>query len=110
MGDYATPGPVCGCGRGLPVLERVMGRARNMLVLPDGRRLWPRLGINDYTAAAGVPVQQAQVQDVLAELRGERTVVLCTHDLQEARRLTSRVAVLQSGRLLVMASGGATPA
>ena len=40
------------------------------------------------------------MQDVLEELRGERTIVLCTHDLSEARRLTSRVAVLGSGRLL----------
>jgi ABC-2 type transport system ATP-binding protein len=60
----------------------------------------PPLVIVDEPTGGLDPVQQAQVQDVLAELRGERTVVLCTHDLQEARRLTSRVAVMQSGRLL----------
>ncbi len=60
----------------------------------------PPLVIVDEPTGGLDPVQQALVQDVLAELRGERTVVLCTHDLQEARRLTSRVAVLQSGRLL----------
>jgi ABC-type multidrug transport system ATPase subunit len=46
------------------------------------------------------PVQQNEVQSLLAELRGERTVVLCTHDLAEARRLASSVAVLNAGRLV----------
>ena len=44
IGDLAVAGEACSCGRGLPVLTRVMGRYRNLLTLPDGRRLWPRLG------------------------------------------------------------------
>lgn len=60
----------------------------------------PPLVIVDEPTGGLDPVQRAQVQDVLETLRGERTVVLCTHDLDEARRLTSRVAVLHEGRLL----------
>ncbi len=60
----------------------------------------PPLVIVDEPTGGLDPVQQAQVQDVRAELQGQRTVVLCTHDLEEARRLTSRVAVLHAGRLL----------
>ena len=30
------------------------------------------------------PVQRGYVQDVLESLRGNRTVLLCTHDLEEA--------------------------
>lgn len=41
LGDYAEVGPPCDCGRGLPVLARIHGRRRNMIVLPDGRRYWP---------------------------------------------------------------------
>jgi len=44
VGDYAEVGPPCPCGRGLPVLTSVLGRTRNMITLPDGRRMWPRLG------------------------------------------------------------------
>ncbi|MCC7486411.1 MAG: phenylacetate--CoA ligase family protein [Burkholderiales bacterium] len=44
VGDYAEVGPSCPCGRGLPVIARVLGRARNLLLLPNGERLWPRLG------------------------------------------------------------------
>jgi phenylacetate-CoA ligase len=41
IGDYAVAGAACACGRGLPVLERIMGRVRNMLTLPDGEKRWP---------------------------------------------------------------------
>jgi ABC-2 type transport system ATP-binding protein len=60
----------------------------------------PSLVIVDEPTGGLDPVQQAQVQAVLEQLRGERTIVLCTHDLSEARRLASRVAVLGRGRLL----------
>jgi phenylacetate-CoA ligase len=41
IGDYAEVGEPCKCGRGLPVLARVMGRVRNLIRTPDGRRYWP---------------------------------------------------------------------
>lgn len=44
LGDYAEVGDPCACGRGLPVLRRIMGRYRNLLTMPDGTRKWPRLG------------------------------------------------------------------
>ena len=31
IGDYAEVGEPCACGRGLPVLRRIVGRVRNML-------------------------------------------------------------------------------
>jgi phenylacetate-CoA ligase len=41
IGDYARLGAHrCACGRMLPVLSEVHGRRRNMITLPDGRRLW----------------------------------------------------------------------
>ena len=41
IGDYAEPGGPCPCGRGLPVITRILGRVRNMLTLPSGDRIWP---------------------------------------------------------------------
>jgi len=41
IGDYAEVGESCECGRGLPVLKKVMGRARNMFVKPNGDLFWP---------------------------------------------------------------------
>lgn len=40
IGDYATAGGKCSCGRGLPILSHIQGRARDMLTRPDGSRVW----------------------------------------------------------------------
>jgi phenylacetate-CoA ligase len=44
LGDYAQVGEPCPCGRGLPVLTRILGRQRNMLTLPTGEQRWPTFG------------------------------------------------------------------
>ena len=44
IGDYAEAGDACPCGRGLPVLTRVLGRERNLILMPDGSRFWPLTG------------------------------------------------------------------
>lgn len=41
IGDYGEFGGPCPCGRGLPVITRILGRARNFLTLPSGEKLWP---------------------------------------------------------------------
>ena len=59
LNDYAEVGPPCACGRGLPTLKRILGRTRNMLVLPDGRRHWPLVGFAQFRDVA--PVRQYQL-------------------------------------------------
>ena len=58
VGDYAEVGEPCDCGRGLPVLKRIIGRYRNLLTMPSGERHWPQLGIQGLHKIA--PVQQFQ--------------------------------------------------
>ena len=41
LGDYATVGEPCACGRELPVIQQILGRVRNLVQTPDGRRYWP---------------------------------------------------------------------
>jgi len=48
IGDLAERGGACPCGRGLSVLTRILGRSRNLLTLPDGRQVWPRLSEARY--------------------------------------------------------------
>lgn len=68
IGDYAEVGPACGCGRGLPVLRRILGRVRNMLRLPNGDMQRPRFGEAKFARIA--PVLQFQVvQQSFEELR-----------------------------------------
>jgi phenylacetate-CoA ligase len=58
IGDYAEPGEPCACGRGLPVLRRILGRVRNTLVTADGRRYWPVLSTRKLLDIA--PIVQHQ--------------------------------------------------
>ncbi len=44
IGDYAEVGAPCTCGRGLPALTRILGRERNLILMPDGSRHWPLTG------------------------------------------------------------------
>jgi phenylacetate-CoA ligase len=59
VGDYAEAGVPCDCGRTLPVLTRIHGRARNMFVLPDGTRYWPSTPRIRYAGVA--PIRQIQI-------------------------------------------------
>ena len=84
IGDYAAVGEPCPCGRGLPVLARVLGRVRNMLTLPSGERLWPYFGGNKFVEVA--PVSQYQiVQRSLIELEVRVVPIRPLTDEDEAR-------------------------
>lgn len=60
IGDYAEVGEPCPCGRGLPVLKRILGRERNMLRLPNGEVRWPIIG-GPIPAHFNLPPRQYQV-------------------------------------------------
>ena len=77
LGDLAEAAAPCSCGRGLPAIRRVLGRHRNLLRLPDGRRFWPMVGAYAYREIA--PVHQYQViqrslERVTMRLAAERTL------------------------------------
>ena len=59
IGDYAEVGEPCSCGRGLPVLNRIAGRVRNMLTLPSGDKFWP--SFPEDTMMPIAPIRQFQV-------------------------------------------------
>lgn len=70
--DYAEAGEPCGCGRGLPVLKRVLGRVRNTLVTADGKKYWPVFGMRALMDAA--PVRQYQFVQKSPDLVEARVV------------------------------------
>jgi phenylacetate-CoA ligase len=62
IGDFAEVGAGCPCGRGLPVLSRILGRQRNMAILPDGSRRWPSIELAGREDLADFPpIEQFQV-------------------------------------------------
>ena len=67
LGDHAEAGASCSCGRGLPVLNRILGRTRNQVRLPGGGTFWPVVMFSHYAAAA--PLKQMQlVQKSLSDV------------------------------------------
>ena len=59
IGDYARRGTRSSCGRNLPVIEQILGRVRNMLTYPDGRKVWPSFQAGRFREIA--PVRQYRV-------------------------------------------------
>ena len=59
IGDYAEKGPACSCGRGLPTIQALKGRKRNLVVKPDGSRHWPPL--TKYVFKSGISLGQFQI-------------------------------------------------
>lgn len=70
VGDYAEVGSPCDCGRTLPVLSRILGRARDRVRLPDGTERTPFFGAPQlYKVPAVVQNQLAQVGKDTMEYR-----------------------------------------
>ena len=67
LGDLAEVGDACSCGRGLPVLRRIIGRVRNLVTLPTGEQRHPVFSEDLMLAIA--PIRQYQlIQRSLTEI------------------------------------------
>lgn len=88
------------------VAQRVVGNLskgyQQRVSLAQGFLHDPELLIVDEPTSGLDPLQQEEVRSVLERARGQRTLILCTHDLAEARALADRVAVLREGRLVAL--------
>jgi ABC-2 type transport system ATP-binding protein len=53
------------------------------------------------------PRSKREVQTFIGEMRAEHdtTILLCTHDLDEAETLADRIGILHNGRLLALDGG-----
>ena len=93
LGDHAEMGEPCACGRGLPVIRRVVGRERNLILMPDGSRHWPLTGRSQYRSVA--PVVQYQMIQQEWERIEVRLVVeeVLTADQEAALKAMMRKAL-----------------
>lgn len=104
-GDLAEVGGPCSCGRSLPVLKEILGRARDTVMLPSGTRRYAWMGmkrmgemrevvqfqvvqrtlydleIKLVTRAPLAPAQEEQIRQTLKKSLGEHfSVVITYHD------------------------------
>jgi phenylacetate-coenzyme A ligase PaaK-like adenylate-forming protein len=73
IGDMAEVVASCPCGRGLPTWRRIHGRERNLILMPNGDRVWPVLGFRLCRDVA--PVLQYQLVQEDRETVEARLVV-----------------------------------
>lgn len=85
IGDHAEVGEACPCGRGLPVLERILGRERNQVSLPDGRRAWPNIGELWAAIPEVAQIQLVQLGEDDVEVRFVRQKPLSPEEERAAR-------------------------
>ena len=64
----------------------------------------PPLVVIDEPTVGLDPRQQIDLRGVIQSLGGKHTVLLCTHQLREAETICDRVAVIDRGRLLRIAT------
>lgn len=69
LGDRAELGPPCACGRGLPVLRRIVGRTYETIVMKDGTRRFMGIGYGLAKLTAIREFQLAQIEPGAIEVR-----------------------------------------
>ncbi len=85
LGDYGELGPACPCGRGLPVLRRIAGRERNLVVLPTGEKIFPVL--DSDSVIFNLPIRQYQMIQKTLEMIEMKLVVERPLKAAEERQL-----------------------
>lgn len=61
----------------------------------------PEIVIFDEPEAGLDPQSRVLVRDFIKSLAGEKTILLTTHNMDEAERLSSRVAIMDRGKILL---------
>ncbi|MCT7358895.1 MAG: hypothetical protein COB09_07040 [Thalassobium sp.] len=88
IGDYAIPGESCDCGITLPVLQRIIGRTRNLVTYPDGRKSWPAynpMALMELFPQASFQLEQLSLEEL--QLNLQTPVTPGEEDYMQARRI-----------------------
>jgi len=92
IGDMAELGPPCTCGRGLPVLRRIVGRNFDFVTLPDGRRQRVDAGFGRIGVVSAI----REFQIVQRSLERIELLVVLSRPLTEAEETAIRTELRTS--------------
>lgn len=79
------------------------GGQQQRLALARALAVKPEVLLMDEPTSALDPVSAARIEDLVVQLKGRYTIVLVTHNLQQAARVSDYTAFLVGGRLIEMA-------
>jgi len=95
-------------GRSRESMERLSRGMQQKVALARALLTSPVLLLLDEPTTGLDPRSKVEVQDFVRELRAahDTTILLCTHDMDEAESLAERVGILDGGRLVALAPVG----
>ncbi|HKQ69304.1 MAG TPA: phosphate ABC transporter ATP-binding protein PstB [Polyangiaceae bacterium] len=76
------------------------GGQQQRLCIARALAVEPQVLLMDEPASALDPIATAKVEDLIAELRNAFTIVIVTHNMQQAARVSQRTAFFYMGRLV----------
>jgi len=80
--------------------HRLSGGQQQRLCIARALAVRPEVLLMDEPTSALDPLAAARVEGLIARLARDLTVVVVTHDIEQARRLDGRALLFQGGRLL----------
>ena len=78
----------------------ISGGQQQRLCIARALAVEPQVLLMDEPASALDPIATAKVEDLIAELRNSFTIVIVTHSMQQAARVSQRTAFFYMGRLI----------
>jgi len=89
IGDHVELGTeACVCARTLQTITKIKGRVRNMLVLPNGDRIWPTIGEPKFLFVTNKIRRHQAVQKTLTDIELRLQVRECLTATEESDLLT----------------------
>ena len=78
------------------------GGQQQRLCIARGIAIKPEVLLLDEPCSALDPISTAKIEELIAELKSDYTVVIVTHNMQQAARISDRTAYFYLGRLIEM--------
>jgi len=79
------------------------GGQQQRLCIARALAVEPEVLLMDEPASALDPIATAKIEDLVADLRGHLTIVIVTHNMQQAARVSQRTGFFYMGRLVEVA-------
>ncbi|MES2594385.1 MAG: phosphate ABC transporter ATP-binding protein PstB [Verrucomicrobiota bacterium] len=76
------------------------GGQQQRLCIARAVALQPRILLMDEPCAALDPIATARIEDLIAQLRGQFTFVIVTHNMEQAKRIADKTAFFYKGKLV----------
>jgi len=76
------------------------GGQQQRLCMARALALEPEVLLMDEPCSALDPIATSRIEDLIAELRGEYTILIVTHNMQQASRTSDFTAFMYLGRLV----------